>query len=221
SFQNDVNGRGSVQTSVSDAEKDTIVASKNGFPSITLHREWGDWSDLATRVAQLAEFSVDALDEQGSSVSKWSRCLTAVLDRMIDSFDRPEPIDVREFLTRACHSGGNGMSGSVVHFSGWLTAFCWWRADGTRQKAYSDEELQLGYRWCDEKWEISGVSEFPVIDQSKIPVGLASVPITFGNRVVGGEEASDDTAETILLAGSGGMRLLDSRESTRVAPSSS
>ncbi|KXH50709.1 hypothetical protein CSIM01_01558 [Colletotrichum simmondsii] len=181
-------------------------------------------SDLATRVARLSEFNADALDEEGSSVSEWSRCLTVVLDRMVGSFDRPDYDGLRDFWTRACHSGGDSMSGSVVHFSGWLTAFCWWRADGIRQKAYSDKELQLEYRWCDEKWErleISGVGDFPVIDQSKIPVGLTSVPITLANRVVGGEEASDDTVETILLAGSGGTKLLDANirlEQTTMPP---
>lgn len=157
-------------------------------------------------------------------MSEWSRCLTVVLDRMVDSFDRPDDDGVRDFWTRACHSSGNGMSGSVIHFSGWLRAVCWWRAGGTRQKAYSDEELEQEYRWCDKKYErleISGVSGFPVIDQSKITVDLASVPITFGDRVVRGEGASYATAETILLAGCGGIKLLDGRESTRVAPCSS
>ncbi|KXH50710.1 hypothetical protein CSIM01_01559 [Colletotrichum simmondsii] len=48
SFQNDVNGRGSVQTSISDAEKDTIVAFKNGF-IITVLRAWEQHLHLELR----------------------------------------------------------------------------------------------------------------------------------------------------------------------------
>ncbi|KAK1464196.1 hypothetical protein CMEL01_12957, partial [Colletotrichum melonis] len=48
SFQNDVNGRISVQTSVSDAEKDIIVASKNGFISTVL-RAWEQHLHLELR----------------------------------------------------------------------------------------------------------------------------------------------------------------------------
>ncbi|KAK1853561.1 hypothetical protein CCHR01_03770 [Colletotrichum chrysophilum] len=87
-------------------------------------------------------FNTDTLDRDGSSISEWSRCLVIVVEWFVASFDRPDDVDVRDFWTHACHSGGAGMSGGVVHLSGWLTAFCWWRADGTRQKTYSDDELR-------------------------------------------------------------------------------
>ncbi|GKT47891.1 uncharacterized protein ColSpa_08072 [Colletotrichum spaethianum] len=60
---------------------------------------------------------------------------------MVASFDRPDDVDARGFWARACHSASGNMSGRVVHLSGWLTAFFWWRADGATQKAYSDKEL--------------------------------------------------------------------------------
>ncbi|KAH9230888.1 hypothetical protein K456DRAFT_1773562 [Colletotrichum gloeosporioides 23] len=188
-----------------------------GFPSITLLGEASDWVELARCVARLADFNTDTLDRDGSSISEWSRCLVIVVEWLIASFDRPDDVDVRDFWTHACHSGGAGMSGGVVHLSGWLTVFCWWRADGTRQKAYSDEELAREYSWHERDWErlyLSGVG-FPVIDQGEIPTGLTTVPITFELGEKGLEK--DEMMEMILLAGSGGMKVLDS-EGARVAP---
>ncbi|KAK2013595.1 hypothetical protein LZ32DRAFT_604380 [Colletotrichum eremochloae] len=189
-----------------------------GFPSVTLLGESSDWADLAKRVARLAEFDADTLDAEGSSISEWSRCLDVVLDWMVASFDRPDDDDVRDFWTRACHSASDGMSGGVVHMSGWLTAFCWWQADGTRQKAYSDQEL--ADPWLEKDWqrlELSGV-RFPVIDQEEVPTGLARVPITFYPEEVPVEGCKKELL--MLLAGSSGTKLLDDQR-TRVAPFSS
>ncbi|KAF4896485.1 hypotheticall protein [Colletotrichum fructicola] len=141
------------------------------FPSITLLGEASDWVE---RVARLADFNTDILDRDGSSISQRSRCLVIVVEWCIASFDRPDDDDVLNFWTHACHSGGAGMSGGVVHLSGWLTAFCWWRADGTRQRTYSDDELVREYSWQERDWErlhLSGIG-FPVIDQGEMPAGL-------------------------------------------------
>lgn len=116
-----------------------------GFPSITLLGGASDWIKLARHVAWLADFNTDTLDRDGSSISEWSRCLVIVVEWLGASFDRPDDVDVRDFWAHACHSGGAGMSGGAVHLSGWLTTFCWWRADGSRQKAYSDDELVREY----------------------------------------------------------------------------
>ncbi|KAK2771795.1 hypothetical protein CKAH01_14218 [Colletotrichum kahawae] len=195
-----------------------------GFPSITLLGEASDWVDLARRVTRLAEFNADTLDRDGSSISEWSRCLVIVVEWMVASFDRPDEVDVRDFWTHACHSGGEGMSGGVVHLSGWLTTFCWWRTDGTRQKVYRDEELAIEYSWRERNWErlhLSAVG-FPVIDQGQIPTGLTRVPITFEfeEERFGKEGEEDDKMKMVLLAGSSGMKLLDS-QGRRASPFSS
>ncbi|KAF3807380.1 hypothetical protein GCG54_00008837 [Colletotrichum gloeosporioides] len=147
------------------------------------------------------------------SISGWSRCLVILGEWMVASFDQPDEVDARDFWTHACHSGGAGMLGGVVHLSGWLTAFCWWRADRVRQKAHSDEELVREYSWQERDWErlcLSGVG-FPIIDQVEIPAGLTRVPITFELEEENlGKERKEDEKTMILLAGSIGMKLLDS-----------
>ncbi|KAF4821901.1 hypothetical protein CGCSCA5_v002791 [Colletotrichum siamense] len=195
-----------------------------GFPSITLLGEASDWVELARRVARLADFNTDTLDRDGSSISESSCCLVIVVEWFVASFDRPDDVDVRDFWTHACHSGGAGMSGGVVHLPGWLTAFCWWRADGTRQKTYSDDELVREYSWQERDWErlhLSGIG-FPVIDQGEMPAGLTRVPITFelGEKILGEEREENEKMEMTLLAGSSCMKVLDS-EGSRAAPFSS
>ncbi|TKW56788.1 hypothetical protein CTA1_6889 [Colletotrichum tanaceti] len=97
---------------------------------------------------------------------------------MVDSFDRPADDEVRDSWMHACHSAGATMSGGVVTLSVWLTAFCWWRADGSRQKAYDDAELASLWH---EDWRRLRLSEvgFPVIDQDDVSVGISRVTVTF------------------------------------------
>lgn len=181
-----------------------------GFPSVTLRGERSDWADLATRAARLAD-----LDDGAGDVAEWSRALAVAVGVMAETFDRPGADDVVAFWNSACHSAGARMSGGVTVLSGWLTAFCWWRADGGRQKAYGDDEL---LRMWQEDWRrlrLRGVA-FPVIDRDEVPVGVSRAPVTFYRD---GEEEEEGT-ETVLLAGSTGMKILDD-EGSRVRPFSS
>ncbi|KAF6799483.1 hypothetical protein CSOJ01_12476 [Colletotrichum sojae] len=183
-----------------------------GFPSVTLRGERGDWAELAKRVARLAEF-----DDAGAAgdVTEWSRALGVAVGMMVESFDRPADDDVGEFWMRACHSAGSEMSGGVTTLSGWLTTFCWWRADGSRQKAYDDAELASMWQEDWRRLRLRGVN-FPVIDQDEVPVGITRVPVTF----YGDKDAEGKDTQTILLAGSTGMKIIDG-EATRVSPFSS
>lgn len=144
------------------------VCIECGFPSITLQGERGDWAELAKRVARLAEF-----DDAGAAgdMTEWSRALGVAVGMMVESFDRPADDNVREFWMRARHSAGSKMSGGVTTLSGWLTAFCWWRADGIRQKAYDDAELASMWQEDWRRLRLRGV-DFPVIDQDEVPVGI-------------------------------------------------
>ncbi|KAK8078860.1 hypothetical protein PG994_002667 [Apiospora phragmitis] len=190
-----------------------------GFPSVTLHGERGDWVALAAGVARLAEFAACLDDDEADadSLRQWSRCLGVAVGRMVDSFDRPDDADVRDFWMRVCHSAGEGGTGEAVTLSGWLTAFAWWRADGARQRPYTEAELteirQLrgGPDDGPSTLELGGV-KFPVINQKELPAGMTRTPITFSHGVAG--------TDATLLAGSSGMRLMDETRS-RARPFSS
>ncbi|POR32698.1 Uncharacterized protein TPAR_07100 [Tolypocladium paradoxum] len=180
-----------------------------GFPSVTLHGERGDWAELAQRAARFAQF--------GDEPAAWSRCLVVAIEGILASFDRPDHADVRDFWMRACHSAGSNASGELVTLSGWLTAFCWWKADGRRQKAYEDHELagmwHLGGPDGWQRLELSGLA-FPIINMDEIPVGVTRVPINFHD-----EDRGFEVVSTTLVAGSTGMKLIDAVGS-RVQPSS-
>ncbi|KAF6844544.1 hypothetical protein CMUS01_01022 [Colletotrichum musicola] len=133
----------------------------------------------------------------------------AELAKRVARLAEPADDDVGEFWMRACHSAGSEMSGGVTTLSGWLTTFCWWRADGKRQKTYDDAELASMWQEDWRRLRLRGV-DFPVIDQDEVPVGITRVPITFyGDKVAEGKDT-----ETVLLAGSTGMKIIDA-EATR------
>ncbi|KID83848.1 hypothetical protein MGU_08933 [Metarhizium guizhouense ARSEF 977] len=188
------------------------------FPSVTLHGEREDWVDLLGRMARLAEFDTSGnhMDNEGNgadsesrcrSMVQWSRALTVVVEFMVASFDRPNDERVRDFWRRACHSVGSEASGEPSTMSGWLTTFCWWRADGAAQRAYSDSELaeleQL--RGHGPRLKLGGV-EFPIINQEEIPSAYTEASITF--HLADGKKLA-----TVLTAGSKGARLLDKQGS--------
>lgn len=189
------------------------------FPSVTLHGEGKDWVDLLGRIARLAEFDtgVNDIDNKSNgadsksrcrSVVQWSRALTVVVEFMVASFDRPNDEDVHDFWRLAYHSVGSEALGEPTTMSGWLTAFCWWRADGKAQKAYNDSELadleQL--RGHGPRLKLGGV-EFPIINQEEIPSAYTKANINF-------DLADDKKLATVLTAGSKGTRLMDKQGST-------
>ncbi|KAL6416122.1 hypothetical protein AUP68_00335 [Ilyonectria robusta] len=168
-----------------------------GFPSVTLHGTREDWELIRQSISQLTTLG----DFQ--ELRDWVICLDCVLAHMIAGFDNPDAEQVKDFWMRAAHAGGQRASGGLVTLSGWLTAFCFWQADGTRTYAYTDEELsrEWSLRNNPEEWarlELSGVG-FPVIGREKIPAATVHVPV----RVVDGfvEE------QALIIAGLVGMEI--------------
>ncbi|PNP55157.1 hypothetical protein THARTR1_04846 [Trichoderma harzianum] len=53
-----------------------------GFPSVTLLGERADWVNLLEKVAKLATF--------GDELSAWSKILTKVMEKMVETFDKPD-----------------------------------------------------------------------------------------------------------------------------------
>jgi hypothetical protein len=136
---------------------------------------------------------------------------------MVASFDRPDDEDVKQFWLRVVHQCGAGSSGGIVTLSGWLTAFCWWSSDGKRATNYSDEDLdRFAYIGGEDGYQrlvLDGV-EFPVIQRTKIPTGVVSVPMTF-------YQEGPDPVKGSLLAGSMGMHVVvDDDDETTVQPAS-
>jgi hypothetical protein len=178
-----------------------------GFPSVTLEGERSDWEDLQRRVARLAHF--------GDEAAEWARCLGKVVEGMVASFDRPEDEQVKEFWMKASHSAGADGSGEPRTLSGWLTAFCWWTAEGKKQRMYDDEELSdwwcLGQQAAWVRLELDGVV-FPVINR-EIPAAVTRAPMTWVDSGSGADIA------TVLLAGLTGMKLMDDTGS-KVRPAS-
>ncbi|KAK3291698.1 uncharacterized protein B0H64DRAFT_407764 [Chaetomium fimeti] len=177
------------------------------FPSVTLLGERSDWADMLKRVTWFGTIDHEETIE-------WTLRLTKVLEYMVASFDRPEDTDVKSFWTHAVHETGADTSGNILTLSGWLTAFCWWGADGQRIKSFSDEELsryQLegepdGYR----RLRLNGV-EFPVIQRKKVPASVVKVPLTLYQDGLEPRKAS-------LLAGSMGMQVIGEDDETSVQP---
>jgi hypothetical protein len=180
------------------------------FPSVTLLGERSDWADMLQRVAWIGTIDCE------ESIA-WALRLTKILEYMVASFDRPDDPDVKQFWLRAVHQCGAGSSGGIMTLSGWLTAFCWWSADGKRATNYSDEELDRLVHFAGkegyQRLVLDGV-EFPVIQRDEIPTGVVSVPMTFYQEGL-------DPVKGSLLAGSMGMQVVvDDDNETAVQPAS-
>jgi hypothetical protein len=174
-----------------------------GFPSVTLLGERSDWANILERIAWFGTLGHEETDA-------WTIRLTKVLEYMVASFDTPDMADIKEFWARAVHETKSSMSGGIVTLSGWLTAFCWWGADGKRVQSYTDEELRCkfvaGYR----RLTLDGVG-FPIIRRTELPPGVVTVPVTLDNGEITKAE---------FVAGSMGMRVIDREGQTAAQPAS-
>ncbi|KAK4178724.1 hypothetical protein QBC36DRAFT_344415 [Triangularia setosa] len=169
------------------------------FPSVTLLGKKSDWADILQRVAWFG--TIDHED----AVSLALR-LRKVLEYIVASFDRPDDEDIRQFWRRAVHENAGDTSGAIVTLSGWLTAFCWWGADGKKTQKYSDQELSFL-----RVLTLDGV-KFPVIRRDSVPTGVVKVPISLYGE-------SEEKMVT-LLAGSMGMQVIKEDDETIAQPAS-
>lgn len=124
-----------------------------GLPSITLLGEVEDWKEILKRL--------DKIDLLGEEPQRFAAMLRPVLQHMILSFEDPTSTDVATFWNTIVHrTRGSGTD----YLSGWLTAFCFWDADGkakTRSMHY----------------EFSGDVAFPTVKTKTVPAGFAFVPV--------------------------------------------
>ncbi|KAL6822398.1 hypothetical protein V8C40DRAFT_275764 [Trichoderma camerunense] len=138
-----------------------------GFPSVTLLGERADWVKLVEKVAKIATY--------GEELSVWGSLLTKVAEKMVETFDKPDSQTTKDFWMRAVHHDGKDGSGTVKSLSGWITAFCYWGAEGKKTYQLRDVEGPA----ADKKRFTIDDTAFPIIRAADVPTALAEVPIMF------------------------------------------
>ncbi|KAI9714266.1 MAG: hypothetical protein M1820_000225 [Bogoriella megaspora] len=158
-----------------------------GIPSVTLLGDKEDWVKIKSRL--------NMLHRLGSEPQIFQSLLTPVLDHFIRSFDDPAAPEVLTFWNKIAHKSG----GSGPHYmSGWITAFCFWTADGKclyYQPQGSVETRRL--RDNDPGCDLDGTL-FHLVDTESIPHGYVSVPVTVDDNGV--------IYKTRMVAGSVGIK---------------
>ncbi|KAL8789684.1 MAG: hypothetical protein Q9195_006737 [Heterodermia aff. obscurata] len=165
-----------------------------GIPSVTLLGERDDWVKIQNRL--------DKLPQLGQEPGQFARLLKPVLEHFVRSFDSPDDPGVRSFWTRIAHqSGGSGCN----HLSGWITAFCFWEANGkclynTPTGTVDNKKRSASYATspgCD----IDGIL-YHRVNTNDIPKGYVSLPVTVDDNGV--------IHKCRMVAGSVGIQLRSS-----------
>lgn len=165
-----------------------------GIPSVTLLGERDDWIKIQSRL--------DKLPQLGPEPGQFARLLRPVLKYFVHSFDSPGGRGVRSFWTRIAHQNG----GSRRHFlSGWITAFCFWDADGkclynAPTGTVSTNDRSASYP-TSPGCNIDGTL-YHRVDTNDIPKGYVSLPVTVDDNGV--------EHKTRMVAGSVGIQLRSS-----------
>lgn len=153
-----------------------------GIPSVTLLGEKNDWELPLARLDKLRTF--------GDEPRQWFSLLQPVLKRFVLSFDDPDGKEVISFWQRIAHVYDMG-SGSTW-YSGWITVFCFWDADGN-SKYLIDESGENVSDPSRDTWEganypnlVLDGATYHRIDSDQVPPGYSSVPVLIdddGNQV--------------------------------------
>ncbi|KAI0545503.1 hypothetical protein F4679DRAFT_463462 [Xylaria curta] len=144
-----------------------------GIPSITLLGDRNDWVEIRRRL----EF----LPRLGEEPRQFALLLSPILDYFILSFDEPDSPFVVSFWSKiADKNSGSG----PYYLSGWITAFCFWSADG--KCLYSPPQGPVVTRrfgatnpGCD----LDGVL-FHRVNTKDIPEAFVSVPVKVNDNGV-------------------------------------
>jgi hypothetical protein len=168
-----------------------------GIPSVTLLGEREDWVKIRDRLADSR--LVDG--QWGKEPVQFAARLRTVLDYFIRSFDDPKDAQVLDFWSKIAHHIGGGSG--PTYLSGWITAFCFWDADGKPIPGGNMDKTKT----C----SIDGTT-FSSVDTTDIPVGYVSVPVTVDDN---GTEY-----KTKMIAGSVGVKVSSSGETLDQSSSS-
>lgn len=169
-----------------------------GIPCVTLLGEKSDWELLLSGVEKLLSF--------GEEPCQWFKLLQPILKRFALSFEDPKCNEVISFWQRIAHA--DSMGGGSRCYSGWITAFRFWDADGNC-KHHPDEQ---GEDVSNQSWEIGKRSQYSNlvldgaiyhrVDSDKVPPGYSSVPVLIINNVL--------EVLAMMIAGSVGTRRTNS-----------
>ncbi|KAL6411671.1 hypothetical protein AUP68_05388 [Ilyonectria robusta] len=151
-----------------------------GIPSVTLLGEVADYEDILARL--------DKLEQLGDEPTYFAKMLRPILRHMILSFREPTNPEVISFWNRIA-TRDERMSGQD-YLSGWITAFCYWSAEGQAQYPYTEEDSvekeddSVNKFLQDSKFGhylegcvLDGVV-YAKVDTEDVPSGFATVPVT-------------------------------------------
>lgn len=133
-----------------------------GLPSITLHGEKADWELLLAKL--------EKLNTLGDQPIQFAKLLRPIISRFIQSFDDPKATEVIDFWQQIFSKTRQG-SGLKEHFSGWITAFCFWDEKGNCMYCLPDTDALT----------IDGI-QYPIIRPNAIPPGWSKVPVTVNDN---------------------------------------
>jgi hypothetical protein len=149
-----------------------------GFPSVTLLGEREDWEEILRRIKMLPLY--------GAQPALWRELLALVMERILQSFDKLESQEVKDFWLKACYKGGPDESGQFLHYAGWITAFCFWTEKGEclhHKFSAQGKPNQVSFgkpipkRPAHQDFLTLDSIEYHVVFPNEIPVGIVSVPI--------------------------------------------
>lgn len=196
STSNDISVASMVMMATTKAYFEYSILMGCGFPSVTLLGEREDWVNLLERLPKLAIF--------GDEPEEWSKLLTKVTEKMIETYDQPDDQTTKDFWMKAVHRAGwEGSGQGADTLSGWLTAFCFWDGEGQKIHQYTDKELRL-FLFDHEKLEdrqrlIIDDVVFPIIRAKAVPKAIVEIPV----KVL--DFSTMTEYDTTVIAGSVGM----------------
>ncbi|KAK2463060.1 hypothetical protein APHAL10511_004715 [Amanita phalloides] len=155
-----------------------------GIPQVTLEGKKEDWEAMLSRL--------DKLKEYGEATTAWYHLLRPVVSRFVAAYDAPHSKDNLNFWNRVAHveSMGSGPS----YLTGWITAFCFFDADGSQTKSEGEGIV------------LDGVA-YPRIDTDMIPPGYAEVDVKLDDNGI--------SFESTIVAGSIATQIFTGTTSTR------
>ncbi|KAK6955238.1 hypothetical protein Daesc_002869 [Daldinia eschscholtzii] len=160
-------------------------------PSVTLLGEREDWVKIRRRL--------DYLPRMGKEPGQFARLLTAVLDYFIRTFDEPTSPEVKSFWSRMVDwQGGSG----VDYFSGWITAFTFWKANG--ECFYNSPQGPVRKSGTQNVGCDLDGTLFHIIDMNDMANAFCSVPVTVDDNGV--------VHKTKMVAGTIGLAVCSSGE---------
>lgn len=146
-----------------------------GIPSVTLLGEKSDWLNIRHRLKKLSQF--------GPEPAQFAALLSPILDSFILTFDNTDNPQVIDFWTKIADRQSN--SSGPSYLSGWITAFCFWDADGKALYPGSPDECNIDGTF------------YHRVDTDDIPNAYVSVPVMLDDN---GSEI-----RTVMVAGLVGM----------------